>query len=846
MSTHPVHVFISSTWLDLQPEREAVEAALKWMRETKFASMEYFGSRDENTRSTSLAEVDRSQVYVGLFGGRYGSGITEAAYRRARERKLHCFIYVKEEGCITSDEREADADTTHRLMALKDDLRRNHTITEFANPHELAAKVTADLHRWLFDEYLAPQLEGAAQGQLSPDETRTLLEAIKDSSMLNQGLRERLEKAGFVLAGDERSIAVGGSAYYSPLIPGDHNIIIQTINQRYPALKDYASAFSELINTTTSGFVGRELIFKRLEEFQKRNPCGYLRIVADSGLGKTALAAEVARRYEAPAFFVDASGRTEPALCLKYLSAQLIARFGLAHDHLPDQAGEGSIFLGQMLAEAAQKASGPLWIVVDALDEADKPSPGQNTLLLPGHLPQGVYFLLTHRPGEYLLATDARTPVGEYPIAWDAPDQKTDIRTYLRSQAEKPAIRRALAMATPPIPEERFITVLQEKSEGNFKYLDYVITDIAFRKPGFVPLNLDTLPIGLRGYYEQFWSHMAPAPEEDRREVWEEWDQIYRPVIAFLGAAREPVTAEWLAALVGWPARKIRERVLRRWQRFLHQDQEQRTWRVVHRSFTDFLAEKMEADWRAFHERIADRYLTAWGGLEAGLPGLHDLVKLDMDVRYGLSHLAAHLEAADREDKLHCLLRLEWSDHQGDQTRARFENVWYTVHERVGDTSGYLSDVDRAWRLTEETFADRRSSIAIGLQCRYALIVSSLCSLAGNIPPELLTALVAKGIWPGPQGLAYARQIQKPELRTRALAALAPDLEPTERDQALREALEAAQHIGDWQDRSQALVALAPHLGADGAGPGPTRAGPGPTRGVEGDMGDPAVPSHAW
>ena len=183
------------------------------------------------------------------------------------------------------------------------------------------------------------------------------------------------------------------------------------------------------------------------------------------------------------------------------------------------------------------------------------------------------------------------------------------------------------------------------------------------------------------------------------------------------------------------------------------------------------------------------------------------------------------------------LMRLEWSDHQGEQTRARFENTWYTVHERVGDTSGYLSDVDRAWRLTEEAFADRRSSIAIGLQCRYALIVTSLCSLAGNIPPALLAALVEKGIWPGPQGLAYARQIQEPELRTRALAALAPHLGPTERDQALREALEAARAIGDEGSRSQALAALAPHLDRALAsarrwrrrGPSETR-GPGPRR----------------
>jgi len=166
MLPRPIHVLVSSTWLHLKPEHEA---ALQRMRETEFAGMECFSGRDKDTRSTSLTEVDRSQVYVGLFGGRYGSGITEAQYRRARERKLPCFIHVKDEGSITADEREADADRTHRLMALEDELRQNHMITKFANPDDLAAKVPADLHRWLFDEYLTPQLEGAAQGRLSPD-----------------------------------------------------------------------------------------------------------------------------------------------------------------------------------------------------------------------------------------------------------------------------------------------------------------------------------------------------------------------------------------------------------------------------------------------------------------------------------------------------------------------------------------------------------------------------------------------------------------------------------------------------------------------------------------------------
>ena len=98
-----VRVFVSSTWLDLQPERLAVEKALQRMHQTKLNGMEYFGSRDETTRDVSLKEVDRSDVYVGIIGGRYGSGITKEEYQRAAEKPLPRFIYFKDEKTIQSE-----------------------------------------------------------------------------------------------------------------------------------------------------------------------------------------------------------------------------------------------------------------------------------------------------------------------------------------------------------------------------------------------------------------------------------------------------------------------------------------------------------------------------------------------------------------------------------------------------------------------------------------------------------------------------------------------------------------------------------------------------------------------
>lgn len=158
-----IRVFVSSTWLDLQPERRAVENTINRMSGAKFIGMEYFGSRHETTGRASLDEVDKSDLYIGVIGGRYGSGITEAEYRRALERGLPCFIYFKDEAATPAKWREQDA----QLEALKQELRARHIIAEpFSSPDELAKCVTADLHRWFFDKYLSAQLSNAATGRL--------------------------------------------------------------------------------------------------------------------------------------------------------------------------------------------------------------------------------------------------------------------------------------------------------------------------------------------------------------------------------------------------------------------------------------------------------------------------------------------------------------------------------------------------------------------------------------------------------------------------------------------------------------------------------------------------------
>jgi hypothetical protein len=167
MSLTIVPIFVSSTWRDLQPEREIVDKLLRRFKDAKFVGMEYFGSDDGTTRAASLDAVDECDLFIGIIGGRYGSGITEAEYDRARASQLPCLIYVKAQASVTEEERDQELEKRTLLESFKKKLKdqqTGHLVAEFASPGELAILVGANLHNWLFAHQLSPALARVAAG----------------------------------------------------------------------------------------------------------------------------------------------------------------------------------------------------------------------------------------------------------------------------------------------------------------------------------------------------------------------------------------------------------------------------------------------------------------------------------------------------------------------------------------------------------------------------------------------------------------------------------------------------------------------------------------------------------
>ena len=321
-------VFISSTSLDLRPEREAVRDAVLRIRETQFVGMEYFGSRDETTRTASLDEVDRSRVYVGIIAGRYGSGITEAEYDRAIEKGLPCFVYFKDDSAVADEWRETEPEQVAKLDAFKQKLRDAHTITNFDSPANLASKVTADLHRHVFDDYVTPKLRGALGGTVPREEAQALLGAVKDLSALSRDLVTRLQDAGF-------NLTVGGN------FVGRDNIT--NIYNSAPASPASAPVIPTLhqLRAPVGDFIGREKeVDELLATLRGGGSAAITGISGMGGIGKTELALYVAERlrdvYTDAQLVLDMRGTDDPPRDSADALAACIRAFLGLEQRLPD------------------------------------------------------------------------------------------------------------------------------------------------------------------------------------------------------------------------------------------------------------------------------------------------------------------------------------------------------------------------------------------------------------------------------------------------------------------------------------------------------------------------------
>jgi hypothetical protein len=143
-------VFLSSTFVDLEEERAAVMDTLAQFDDLDCIAMEQFGARVESAFHLSLNCVDKADLFIGLVGHRWGSGITELEYRRAIASKKPCLFFLREEAVALSAPEEPRH--SERLRVFREEIADayyGHIVVRFRNALELRAQVSVAVSNWL-------------------------------------------------------------------------------------------------------------------------------------------------------------------------------------------------------------------------------------------------------------------------------------------------------------------------------------------------------------------------------------------------------------------------------------------------------------------------------------------------------------------------------------------------------------------------------------------------------------------------------------------------------------------------------------------------------------------------
>jgi hypothetical protein len=393
---------------------------------------------------------------------------------------------------------------------------------------------------------------------------------------------------------DSRNVLIGNSIYNS------------FFDAQYAPLASRLISYGDLIAERTAGFVGRRFAEKAVDGFLASRRSGYLVIEGEPGIGKTTLLAQLVKTRTYPHHFVVATqGVTRSEQFLASICAQLIAKYRLDRPNwLPPEAIRDGIFLSELLGQAARGNDGEkIVIAVDALDEAvTSADVRENVLFLPAHLPDGVFFIVSTRQrdrSDLRLQADA---LEFFRLDSGSDANLADVSLYLETFAARPALRARLSGLGLTVPD--FVSALMDKAEGNFMYLHHVLP--AFEEGRLGEEGLDSLPAGLRAYYDSHWRQM-------KAEGGDEWFTYRQPVIVYLAAAMEPVSTRQLAAWTRIPFPRVAD-TLRLWREFIQVETESGMprYRIYHTSFQDFLRSKEEAqevNLRQAHGLIADRLL---------------------------------------------------------------------------------------------------------------------------------------------------------------------------------------------------------------------------------------------
>jgi hypothetical protein len=419
-------------------------------------------------------------------------------------------------------------------------------------------------------------------------------------------------------------------------------------------------------------FTGRDWLIQKIDEFIKARPRGYVIIKADTGVGKSALAAHLVGTRPWLHHFTRLPGGRSPEAARKSVAAQLIARWSLRYEWAPDgvlpPASAQPDWFARLLEAAAEKCRGDgggerVVLVVDDLDEfeAETPAGRGRPLGLPDSLPDGVFVVATSRFG----IDPAGDPADWLEIEVEGADNRDDLRRFIEKVTSPDGgdSRLIEALGTAGADLARFRREVARTCAGVWIYLRYVLDEV--RDGTSDPRGVGDLPGDLAGYYAGQLERWRGDPDDEAAV--RRWEQVRLPLLGVLAAARAPLAVVDLASFAGVPGAEPPRVFIEETARvFLNRDDDPGNpavpagpprYALRHQSLRDLLTGNVPAqrpDLASLAAMFADQAGLAQQQITAALipPGPPAERDWDSVGAYARSHLAAHAAACGTLDGL--------------------------------------------------------------------------------------------------------------------------------------------------------------------------------------------------